>query len=328
MSKTDDLSAWRCFIVFAKTGSLTVAAKVLQLEPSSVSRAIAGLEKALGCKLIRHNARPLQLTEAGQAAFKSMQTILRAHDSFIESVASEARSLSGSIRLSSAPGFASRRLTPILQSFHELHPEINIEMLTGCKEADVQKGLCEVATLTGEPSLPGLMYMSRGRNVYLPVASPDYILKHGMPLTPSSLRTHTGYIYNGPVRGETKVLHRGQRSETVSFATSIRSTDILAIRSAVLSGMGVAVDMPLVHIYEDLLQERLIPILPGWFLPPVECYIVTSRTAWHMRRVRIFLEWFAHSLQRLFASYEAQVSAIVGLPRDDHHPARDKIFRT
>ena len=230
MSKTDDLSAWRCFIVFAKTGSLSVAAKVLQVEPSSVSRAIAGLERALGCELIRHNARPLQMTEAGETAFKRMQTILRAHDSFIESLASEARSLSGNIRLSSAPGFASRRLTPILQRFRELHPEINIEMLTGCKEADVQKGLCEVATLTGEPSLPGLMYMSRGRNVYLPVASPDYILKHGMPLTPSSLRTHTGYIYNGPVRGETKVLHRGQRSETVSFATSIRSTDILAIR--------------------------------------------------------------------------------------------------
>ena len=97
---------------------------------------------------------------------------------------------------------------------------------------------------------------------------------------------------------------------------------------AVLSGMGVAVDMPLVQIYEDLLNERLIPILPGWFLPPIECYIVTSRTAWHMRRVRIFLEWYAHSMQQLFASYESQVSAIVGLPRDDHHPDRERIFRT
>lgn len=68
MARTDDLSAWRAFVTFAKSGTLTSAAQVLDVEVSSLSRAIVGLEKALGCELIRHNTRPLQLTDAGKVA--------------------------------------------------------------------------------------------------------------------------------------------------------------------------------------------------------------------------------------------------------------------
>ena len=79
MSKTDDLSAWRVFVTVARSGTLSAAAKALDVEVSSISRAIGGLEKALGCELIRRNMRPMKLTEAGQAALKRMETILRAH---------------------------------------------------------------------------------------------------------------------------------------------------------------------------------------------------------------------------------------------------------
>ena len=53
MSKTDDLSAWRVFVTVARSGTLSAAAKALDVEVSSISRAIGGLEKALGCELIR-----------------------------------------------------------------------------------------------------------------------------------------------------------------------------------------------------------------------------------------------------------------------------------
>ena len=328
MPKTDDLSAWRQFLCFARTGTLSAAAKALETEPSSLSRAIAGLEKALGTELIQHNSRPLRLTPAGKTAQKRMETILRAHDSLMTSLMDANRTLDGSIRLSSAPGFASRRLTPLLSEFQKAHPEIRIEILSGLQEAELKKGLCEVATLTGEPKTSGLVYMSRGRNVYLPVASPGYIRRYGMPVNPENLKLHTGYIYNGPVRSETRVLFRGTREAPVQFARSIRSTDILAIRNALLSDMGVAVDMPLVQIAEDIADGRLVPVLPGWFHPPVECFIATNRDAWHQKRVRVFLEWYALAMQTLFFSYEEKVSPIVGLPPDVGHPDRNKIFRS
>lgn len=328
MARTDDLQAWRYFLVFARAGTLTAAAKALDTEPSSLSRAIAGLEKTLGVDLIRHSTRPLELTDAGKLAQKRMEAILRAHDSLMETLKDDNRTLEGNIRLSSAPGFASRRLTPLLQRFQAEHPGITVEILGGLREADVQKGLCEIATLTGQPTLPGLVYMSRGRNVYVAVASPDYIARHGMPVRPADLRRHAGYVYTGPVRPETKVLHRGEEEEPVQFATVTRSTDILAVRSAVVEGMGVAVDLPLVHTAEDLKAGRLVPILPGWSHPPVECFNVTSRSAWHMKRVRIFLEWYALAMQELFAGYEREAAPYIGLPPDIPPVDRRKVYMT
>lgn len=328
MSKADDLTAWRYFLAFAKTDSLTAAAKMLDLEVSAVSRGIAGLERALGCELIRHNTRPLALTDAGDVAVKRMETILRAHDSLVETLMNTNRRLEGNIRLSSAPGFAARRLTPILQKFRSEHPDITVEILGGLREADVQKGLCDIATLTGEPTLPGLVYMSRGRNVYLPVASPAYILRHGLPVRPEELKNHTGYVYTGPVRPETHEIVRGEQRAQVHYGTAIRSTDVLAVRQAVLDGTGVAVDLPLVQIVEDLAAGRLVPILPGWFRPPIECYNVTSRAAWHKKRIRIFFEWYSRELQQLFKSYEAAASRIVGLPPEEAPMDRQRILRT
>lgn len=328
MARTDDLSAWRAFVTFAKSGTLTSAAQVLDVEVSSLSRAIVGLEKALGCELIRHNTRPLQLTDAGKVALKRMETILRAHDGLLETLRNDHQAFSGRIRLSSAPGFATRRLMPIIRPFIEQHPDISIDIQTGNKVTDVAKGLCDLAVITGVPTMPGLVYMSRGRNVYLPVASPDYIRRNGLPVTPENLRTHRGYIYAGPVRQETKVLYRGDKVAPVEFGTAVRSTDVLAIREAVLAGMGVAVDMPLVQIHEDLLEGRLVPILPGWTRPPVECYIVTNRDAWHLRRVRVFFEWFATAMRETFAGYEKAVSSVVGLPADCPTESRTEIYFT
>lgn len=328
MSKLDDLTAWRYFVAFARSGTLTAAATAMDVNTANISRAITGLEKALGVSLVRHNSRPLELTKEGAHALKRMETILRAHDALISQISDDRRSLEGKIRLSSAPGFASRRLTGLLHRFKELHPEMTIEILGGLKEADVQKGFCEVATLTGEPTLSGLVYMSRGRNVYLPVASPEYVKRFGMPFSPENLRTHTGYVYNGPVREETKMLYRGDDAEPVVFDRSVRSTDILAIRQALLDGMGVAVDMPLVQIVEDLRRGALVPILPGWFRPPVECFNVTNRAGWRSRRVRIFFEWYSKAMQDLFASYEAQVSAFVGLPEEKLLYDRNRIYFT
>lgn len=63
VSKLDDLASWRFLVAFSKAGTLSAAAQSLDVDVSAVSRGIAGLEKALGCELIRHNARPMELSD-------------------------------------------------------------------------------------------------------------------------------------------------------------------------------------------------------------------------------------------------------------------------
>ncbi len=318
-SRLDDLAAWRIFVTFAKTGSVSMAAQVMNLEPSSISRAIASLEKGIGQALIMHNSRPMELTAAGKKAYTRMEPVLRAHQQLIDSLTSDTAAMEGHIRFSAAIGFATRRLTPFLARYQELYPNISIDIVGGYKEAEIAKGLCDVGALTGRPTLPGLVYMSRGRNVYIPVASPAYIAKHGMPVSPNDLVHHNVFLYNGPVREETKTLVRGDQEMPLVLNRVTRVVDIMTIREALLNNMGVAVDMPLVQVYEDIIAGRLIPILPGWMRRPEECFVVTTKSNWHIRRVRLFLEWYAREMYNEFMSYERAVAGIVGLPPYENH---------
>lgn len=154
MAKTDDLQAWRSFIVFARSGTLTAAAKALETEPSSISRAISGLERTLGVELIRHGVRPLVLTDAGRMAHKRMETILRAHDSLMDALKDDNRTLEGKIRLSSAPGFAARHLTTLLQRFQAEHPGITVEILAASKKRTCKRGSAKWPRSRGFPRCP------------------------------------------------------------------------------------------------------------------------------------------------------------------------------
>lgn len=326
-NRVDDLHAWRVFITYAETGSLIACSEVLGIEPSSVSRTIDSLEKGIGQELVLHNSRPMELTEVGQKAKKHIEPILRAHRKFLDTLSSDSASLQGKIKLSVAPGFASRRLMPFLTEFAKLYPNLDIDVVVGYKEADIAKGRCDLGVLTGVPTLPGLVYMYRGRNIYLPVASPEYIATHGMPLHPRDLAKHTVYAYSGPVRQETKTLCRGDEEIAPKLQRVVRMADITTIRQAVIAGNGVGLDIPLVQIWEDLIGERLVPIMPGWMRRPEECFIVCSKANWHFRRVRIFQQWFAEHMKQTFDGYEKRVAGIVGLP-ESPTLSPSEIFRT
>ena len=302
-NRVDDLQAWRVFVTYAETGSLSTCGEVMGIEPSSVSRTIEALEKGIGQELVLHNSRPMELTEVGIKAKKHIEPILRAHQKFLEALASDSAALKGHIR------------------------DIDIDVVTGFKEPDIAKGRCDLGVLTGVPTLPNLVYMYRGRNIYLPVASPQYISEHGMPLHPHDLAKHIVYAYNGPVRPETKTLCRGNDEVPPNLDRVVRMADITTIRQAVIAGNGVGLDIPLVQIWEDLVDGRLVPIMPGWMRQPEECFIVCSKANWHFRRVRIFQQWFAENMKKTFDGYEERVAGIVGLP-PKQNISPSEIFRT
>ena len=87
-------------------------------------------------------------------AHKRMETILRAHDSLMDALKDDNRTLEGKIRLSSAPGFAAMHLTTLLQRFQIEHPGITVEILAGLKEADVQRGSAKWPRSRGFPRCP------------------------------------------------------------------------------------------------------------------------------------------------------------------------------
>jgi DNA-binding transcriptional LysR family regulator len=316
MSKLDDLGAWRLFASLCRTKNFTDTAAEFDLEVSSVSRAIASLEKNLGQELISRSVRPFQLTKNGLIAAEYVDNLLRIHHEMISELQSRNTELEGRIRLSLAQGFVERFLMPLLMEFNSLYPDVSFDVVGGGSLLDVLHYRADIAVVSAHPSDPRLMSFSRGRNVYVPIASPDYIARFGMPKTPEDLAGHQLLAYAGSVRESTKELSNGTERRKVCWDKVVRIGNILAIKRSVLDGLGVCVDMPLLHCAEEIAAGRLVPILPGWYKPPVECFIVTTKANWHVRRHRLFVEWLQQKLRNFFAEKENLVRPYWTLPEE------------
>ena len=72
----DQLTSMRVFALTAQAGTLSGAARILDMSPAMATKHVGALEARLGVKLLHRTTRKLVLTEAGQAYLEAVQRIL------------------------------------------------------------------------------------------------------------------------------------------------------------------------------------------------------------------------------------------------------------
>jgi DNA-binding transcriptional LysR family regulator len=83
---TLDIRALRIFEVVAASGSLSIAAKQLQVTQSAVSQAVTQIEQILGTEVLDRSRRPFKLTAAGIALSRRARQIVDDMDRLIAQV--------------------------------------------------------------------------------------------------------------------------------------------------------------------------------------------------------------------------------------------------
>ncbi len=121
----DDL---RFFAELARTGSLSAAARTLRVDHSTVARRIASLEGALGIRLFDRLPRGYELTPEGEHVREQVERL--EEDVFALQRVAQGRGsgLSGTVRVSAPPAFASLFLSPRLGLLRQRHPDIVLEL--------------------------------------------------------------------------------------------------------------------------------------------------------------------------------------------------------
>lgn len=314
MNKIDDLQAWRYFVHLLDHHSLSQTARFFNVEVSTVSRSLEALEDAVGEKLFIRQTGHYVPTPLGDKFYTGMLDLLDRHADLMQLAKKHVGELQGAIRISATPGFTTRRLMPLLKQYMEEHPSIEFEVDPGRTADEIAQGIVDVGNLSGRPDTKDLVYLSRGRDLFIPVATPEYINNNGGINIPADLEKHTIFLYRGQVRQTVTRLCRGARRWSLRSYNKIFVRDILAVRSAVLSHMGIALDLPLVQIYEDLKEGRLIPILSGWHPQALNCYVVTSRYKWREPHIRQFMYWYAQTMYDKINSFEKELSDFIAFP--------------
>lgn len=120
----------RYFMELAKCLNFTKAAMNLYIAQPALSQQIAELEKQLGVTLFVRNSRSVALTPAGQILLDACPDILARLETVHKQMLQAQSGIRGSLRIGYL-GAYKRFLPPILNAFHQQHPDVYIELLGG-----------------------------------------------------------------------------------------------------------------------------------------------------------------------------------------------------
>lgn len=109
----------RLLVEVAQRGSFAAVARDRAVDPSSVSRAIAAVEAALGVRLFQRTTRAMTLTEAGQAYLARVAPAIEELERARDEVISPRADPVGTLRLTASVAFGEMWLVPLLPEFRE-----------------------------------------------------------------------------------------------------------------------------------------------------------------------------------------------------------------
>jgi DNA-binding transcriptional LysR family regulator len=186
------LEGVEAFLAVARRQGFRRAATDLGVTPSAVSQSVRALETRLGAALFVRTTRSVGLTEAGQ------RFLARARPAFEELVAAgeAARDLgrrpSGLLRLAVPRAVVPLILEPVLASFCEAYPDIELEIAASDEMVDLAKGGFDAGIRLGQFIAPDMIAVRLTRSLPLVVVgSPDYLARRGAPERIDDLRGHS-----------------------------------------------------------------------------------------------------------------------------------------
>lgn len=171
MLNWDDM---RHFMAMAEAGSLSGAARRLQVEHATVARRIAALEQRIGARLIIRRGRRYGLTPAGE------QVAAHARRMEEEALAVERVGLGADadrvteITMTAPPTMASELIVPRLPAFKTQYPELRLRIVGASQNLSLTRREADVALRLSRPDIASLIARKAGTLAYGLYASSHY----------------------------------------------------------------------------------------------------------------------------------------------------------
>ncbi len=233
----------RTFVTVAEQLSFSRAAERLGITPSSLSQTIRSLEERLGIRLLNRTTRSVALTPAGEALLLRLRPAMDEINAAIESAIRFRDMPAGTVRVHAARLAAQVFISPILGAFSRSYPEIKVDVTVDDAVVDIVSGGWDVAIRPGEAVERDMIAVEIGGPLrQYPVATPDYIAKHGTPETPEQLLDHNCILWrwSGQSLPYAWEFHRDGSWFELVVKGSIIVNDRGMMLTACLDGAGIA----------------------------------------------------------------------------------------
>lgn len=253
------------FVRAAEAGSLSAAARGLDISPAVASATVKRLEAELHAQLFVRSTRSLRLTRQGERFLLHAREALRAIDEGEQALRGDQAVLRGSLQLSMPSDLGRDLVLPWLDDFLAMHPQVQVRANLSDHFADVYRQPVDVALRYGPPPDSSLIALPlRADNRRVLCASPTYLARHGEPADPDELAGHN--CLRMMIRGETQDrwrMTRDAEERNVRVHGDRVSDDGHAVKRWAMDGHGIAFKSWL-DVSPQVLDGRLRVLCVDW----------------------------------------------------------------
>jgi len=233
----DRVTGMRAFVRAAAAGSLSAAARQMDMSPAMATKHIDALEARLGVKLFHRTTRRLSLTEAGSNYLDACHRILADIDEAEASVSSQRVIASGLLRMNVPLSFGTRYIAPLLPSFSLRHPAVRVELGLNDSQVDLIDGGWDMAVRIGRLADSSLQARKLADCPLVVCAAPAYLDKRGVPRRVAELAQHNCLSYT---ISQSKEWAFGRDGNTrVAVTGDLLANNGTALVAAAVGGQGV-----------------------------------------------------------------------------------------
>jgi DNA-binding transcriptional LysR family regulator len=147
----------RHFVVFAREGTLSGAARALGVDHATVARRIAALEAAAALKLVDRRTRATTLTDDGRRIAGIAAAMEEAAFAVGRAVQAAKPGVGGEVSVSAPPSLANALIAPQVARLLRQHPGIRIKLIGEKRSASLNRREADVALRLTRPAEPGLI---------------------------------------------------------------------------------------------------------------------------------------------------------------------------
>jgi DNA-binding transcriptional LysR family regulator len=266
MITLDDL---RFIDALSRTGSLSAAARALNVTLPALSMRLKRLESQLGVRLVVRNSRSMRFTNEGENFVSEAQVLVKRIEALPRTLNIGNNDLIGPLKIVAPFGFGRTYIAPIVAQFSELHPAVLPELHLSDNPWKANEG-ADVVINIGEMKDSSWVAHLLARNERWVCASPKYLSDRGTPSHPRELLKHSCLTVQENAEDVTLWHFRKKssapprkRSESVRISPILKCNDGEVVRNWAVKGLGCVLRSewdatPLIK------QGRLQRILQGW----------------------------------------------------------------
>jgi len=308
---------YRFFLAVARAGRVTLAAKLLGTDHSTVSRRIGTLEEVLGAALFERSPRGYVLTAQGAQLLKSAEEMESTTLLAQSEISGSAQDYAGPVRIASPEGFGSYFLSWRLPQLLKAHPRLQLQIAAMPTIFSLTRREADIVISLSRPTT-GRIHARKLTDYQLGLyAAPDYLDKHPPIERVSQLAQHAFIAYDD-LTPYPEVNYLPEVGANIK--PQLTSTNLFTQLLATMSGFGLCVLPHFVAAHRSDLRS----VLPDEVSITRSYWLTVHSDLRRLSRVRLVSDFIASQVAAHRSSFLPPDRSQIGTQPDNPSHAVDQ----